>query len=146
MRIGCKFARSERPAWLSHTVIACLGAFLIGMMLTGCSIDVAAKGVYGTYLASYPFGAERITLNRDGSFVQQVAMNDQPPVTAHGTWEFDAKGSRVNLYGLKVVVDGIGHPRNDWQTVTSGIVSLDVEKHWFRIVMASAATYPYVKQ
>ena len=129
-----------------YSVTRCLVAFLIAVALIGCSINVATKRVYGTYMASYPFGVETITLNRDGSFVQQVAMKNQPPVLVHGTWDFDSQGSRVNLYGSMVVADGFGHLRSDWQTASSGIVSLDVEMHWFRIVMASAETYPYVKQ
>jgi len=107
---------------------------------------VPAEIVYGTYIASYPFGTETITLNRDGTFVQSVAIKQEQPLTVHGTWDFDPKNSRANFYGTIVVTDGFDHLRNDWRTVTTGIVSLDVERHWFRVEMGSAATYPYIKQ
>ena len=122
----------------------CLAVVLIIVMLIGCSANVPLNKVYGMYKVSYPFGIETITLNQDGSFDQQVAMKEQPPAVVHGKWDFDSQGSRVNLEGLMIVVNGTGHLRSDWRT--PGTASLDVEMHWFRIIMASAATYPYVKQ
>ena len=128
------------------TVARCLVLISLTVTLIGCSINVPLKRVYGTYKASYPFGTETINLNEDGGFVQEVAVKDQAPVTVRGKWDFDSKGSRVNFDRLMMVVDGTGHLKSDWRTVTPGIASLDVETHWFRITMASAAVYPYVKQ
>jgi hypothetical protein len=118
----------------------------LAVTLIGCSINVPLKRVYGTYKAAYPFGTETITLNEDGTFVQEVAMKDQAPVSLRSRWEFDSKDSRVNFDRLMMVVDGHGHLKSHWQTATPGIASLDVETRWFRVTMASAATYPYVKQ
>ena len=109
-------------------------------------MTVPVEKVYGTYVASYPFGTETITLDRDGTFVQRVEIKQEEPVTVRGTWDFDAKESRANFYGALIVADGFDHLRGDWRTVTTGIVSLDVERHWFRVGMGSAATYPYIKQ
>ncbi len=67
-------------------------------------------------------------------------------MTVRGKWDFDPKQSRTNFYGAMIVIDGFDHLKSDWRTVTPGIVSLDVERHWFRIVMGSASAYPYVKQ
>jgi hypothetical protein len=131
---------------IMDTLVRLLAVVCIAGTLMGCSTKVASEKVYGSYVASYPFGTETITLNRDGSVVQLVVINGQPPVTVHGTWEFDPEASRVNFSGLMVVADGFGHLRNDWQTVRAGTVSRDVELHWFRVVMASGATYPYVKR
>lgn len=109
-------------------------------------MTVPPEEVYGTYVAAYPFGAEMLTLYHDGSFVQQVTVENQPPETAKGSWSFDPPESRVTLTGKMVVVDGFDNLKSDWRTDTSGISSFDVERHWFKIVMASAQTYPYVKQ
>ena len=73
-------------------------------------------------------------------------VKDQAPVALQGKWNFDAQGSRVNFDRLMMVMDGTGHLKSDWRTATPGIASLDVETLWFRIIMASAATYPYVKE
>lgn len=126
--------------------VRCLVLFSLTVMLTGCSMNVPLKRVYGTYKASYPFGVENITLSEDGTFVQEVAVKDQAPLTVHGKWDFETKASRVNFDHLMMVVDGTGHLKSDWQMATPGITSLDVETHWFRLTMASAAAYPYVKQ
>ncbi|MBI3476056.1 MAG: hypothetical protein HY010_10005 [Acidobacteria bacterium] len=107
---------------------------------------VPAETMVGTYVASHPFGIETITLNADGTFVQRVAIQQEQPMTIRGTWDFDPKESRAHLYGSMTVADGFGHLRSDWRTVTAGVDSLDVERHWFRVVMGSAATSPYIKQ
>jgi hypothetical protein len=130
---------------MMDTLMRFLAFVCIAGTMLGCSSSVPVEKVYGSYVASYPFGTETITLNRDGTVVQLVAIKGQPPITVHGTWEFDSGESRVNLSGLMVVVDGFGHLQSDWQTVKAGTVSRDVELRWFRVVMASAATYPYVK-
>ena len=131
---------------MTHAGARPLVVIVVSVMLVGCSMTVPAEKVYGTYVASYPFGTETITLNRDGTFVQRVAVKQERPVTVRGKWDFDPKESRANFYGAMIVADGFDHLRTDWQTVTTGIVSLDVERHWFRVVMGSAVTHPYIKQ
>ena len=131
---------------LMTAMARCLILIAVTGTLIGCAINVPLKKVYGTYKASYPFGTDTITLNRDGSFVQEVVMKGQVPVTLSGKWEFDARGSRVNFDCLMMLEDGFGRLKSDWHTAAPGIASLDVEMRWFRIVMASAATHPYVKQ
>jgi len=123
-----------------------LVVMVVSLLFVGCSMTVPAERVYGTYIASYPFGTETITLNGDGTFVQRVAIRQEQPVTVRGTWEFDPKESRANFHRVMIVTDGFDHLRSDWRTVTTGIVSLDVERRWFRVLMDSAATYPYIKQ
>jgi hypothetical protein len=66
--------------------------------------------------------------------------------TVRGKWDFDPGESQVTLYGAIIVADEFDHLRKEWKTVTSGIVSLDVEIRWFKILIGSAFTYPYVKQ
>jgi hypothetical protein len=129
-----------------HRIVSCLILFALLIMAAGCSMKVPLDKVYGTYRTLYPFGTETITLNSDGNFVQQIVITAQAPVTTHGKWDYDSEGSRVNLDGFLMVVDGFGHLRSDWGMVKPGVASFDVEMHWFRIVMASAAAYPYVKQ
>ena len=113
---------------------------------SGCSVSVSPEKVYGTYVAAYPFGNETITLDRDGTFTQSVAVTGEQPVTVRGRWEFDSKESRANFWGVLLVADGHDHLRSDWRTAATGIVSLDVERHWFRVVMNTSATYPYRKR
>jgi len=119
---------------------------LATVMLVGCSNNVPIDKIYGTYKTLYPFGTETITLHPSGKFDQHVAITGQQEVTVSGKWKYDSNGSRVNFEGLLIVLDGFGQIRNDWNVVNPGIASLNVEKNWFRIIMASAAPYPYLKQ
>jgi hypothetical protein len=121
-------------------------SFILALALFGgCSTHVSQERVYGTYTARFPFGIDTIILRTDGTFSQTVVVGGSP-VAVQGKWMFNPKDSRVNLYGLMVVADGFGHLRPDWQTVSPGLVSFDVEEHWFKIVMASASQFPYVRQ
>ena len=123
-----------------------LFVLMILVISTGCSMSVPIERVYGVYVASYSFGTEMITLNRDGTFVQSIAIKQEQPVTIHGTWEFQSKESRITMYGARVVDDGFGHLAKDWQTAPIGLVSLSAEIHWFRIVIGSGLPNPYMKQ
>ncbi|WP_243438348.1 hypothetical protein [Fundidesulfovibrio soli] len=129
-----------------NTKITAIVIALATVMLVGCSNNVPVDKIYGTYKTSYPFGTETIILQPSGEFIQTVAVNGQKEVTVSGTWKYDPNGSRVNFEGLLILLDGFGQLRNGWNEVKPGISSLAVEKNWFRIIMASAAPYPYLKQ
>ena len=74
------------------------GRFLLNaitvLMCTGCSTTVAADRVYGTYVASYPFGTDTITLNRDGTFEQRVMVSIRlrEPIANHRKPELPSTG------------------------------------------------------
>ena len=76
---------------------------VVSVMSVGCSMTVPAEKAYGTYVASYPFGTEKLTLNHDGTFVQEVTIEKQTQATARGSWTFDADKSRVELNGELVL-------------------------------------------
>ena len=103
-----------------RTLVCSFVAGLLAIMLVGCSMTVSSEKVPGTYLASYPFGSETLTFNRDGSFFQQVKINAQSTATARGSWVFDPKQSRIDLDGSMVVVDGFGNLKSDWETAPRG--------------------------
>jgi hypothetical protein len=116
------------------------------VILTACSATVPLEKVYGDYIASYRYGTETISLNRDGTFVQRVEIDRESPASAGGSWEFDSKDSRVTLHGALIVDDGFGGLRGGWRTPTTGLVSFDVELHWFRVEMGTGLPNPYLKQ
>ena len=131
---------------MNNRIVVSFLVSLLAMTLAACSRRASSNAVYGTYVASYPFGTETITLKPDRAFRQRVEIENQKPASVEGTWQFDPKESRITLTGSMVVVDGFGRLRNDWRAVDPGVVSMDVEKHWSRILMATAAKFPYVKQ
>lgn len=123
----------------------CLVLIVFALSIVGCARNVALNDVYGAYVASYPFGTETLTLQRNGNFLQTVTIGNEPAVSAKGTWSFDESDSRITLTDSMIVVDGFDKLRSDWRSVTPGVVSMDVERHWSKVLIASAAKYPYVK-
>jgi hypothetical protein len=136
------------PRRLMRARLFSLFIILTLMMLAGCSWNVPAEEVYGTYVASYPYGTETVTLNRDGTFVQSIAIKQETTVTVQGTWEFESGTgeTRVTFHGARVVDSGSDHPKKDWQTAPTGLVSLDISIIWFHVQMATGDAHPYMKQ
>ena len=118
---------------------------LLVAMATGCSTHVAADSVPGKYVATYDFGNDTLTLNRDGTFVQRVVLQDRPPVEARGSWTFDADRSKITLRGILSVVDGVCSLEPNWQ-VPGDAENQSVERLWFRVELVSGSDCSYVKQ
>ena len=120
-------------------------SLLLLVAVTGCSRSVPAQQIVGTYIARYPFGNAKLILSGDGTFVQTVSVGQQSPAVAHGSWQFDARRSKITLRGAMPVVDGSGHLQTDWRT-TDELPEQPVERVWFKIEIESSNDYPYVKQ
>ena len=87
------------------------GCFLLASLaLGGCSSSVSPDSVLGTYTATYQFGKAVLTIQPDGNFIQQVAIEDQVPVTVHGAWEFDSAHSTLTLRGVMPISDEFDKP------------------------------------
>lgn len=120
---------------------------LVVLLPVGCWMSVPQDQVYGRYVATYPFGTETLTLQRDGTYEQEFVIGGQPPVTTHGTWSFDAEErSRVTLREYTNVDAGFGELNTNWQTDKPEMASLSIVLEWFKIVMRSGGDYPYVKE
>ena len=136
--------RSRLRVSVMHGAARYLIVTLALLMLIGCSTTVSSEKVYGTYVASYPFGTATLALNRDGSFSQQVTIKGQAPATAKGSWSFDPIRSKITLHGAMAVVDGYGHLSHDWRT-PDDLPDQPVERLWFRVAIETSTEYPYVK-
>jgi len=128
---------------LRHRIVFLLA---VASATAGCSTHVPVEKVFGTYVASYPYGTETITFRPDYSFIQTVIIQHGKPVTAQGHWEFDPKESRIAYTRAMIVDDGFGGRRPDWQKLSDGLISFDVETHWVHIEIGSGLPYPYMKQ
>jgi hypothetical protein len=114
--------------------------------VVACSKSVPPEKLPGTYVATYEFGTETLTLNPDGSFTQRVDINNESPLTVSGTWKFDSKESYVRLINFLSVVDGFGNLKKDWRATKPGMAALPAGRLWFRITLDSGAGHPYSKQ
>ena len=120
--------------------------------LTLCAASMLActhlgpERLYGTYVASYPFGTDTLILERDGHFSQRIEITGQGTQTFNGSWQYSQKDSSVEFHGLGCVADGFGHLKNDWRTDVMQNSFQAVERSWFKVIINSGARFPYIKQ
>jgi hypothetical protein len=104
------------------------------------------EAVYGTYVATYPFGRDTLALRRDGRFDQRIEVDGQGTQAFNGTWQYSQHDGRVQFHHLGCVADGFGKLKDDWRTDVMETADQPVERYWFRLTINSGARYPYIKQ
>lgn len=75
--------------------------------------------IVGVYVANYSSGTETLTLNADGTFLQEVVLKepqDSTPITRTGTWTWDESEQRVSLRNCMALNDGHGDIRPTFRT------------------------------
>ena len=124
-------------------------AALIVLALGAFPFPVPQSWVYGTYVASYPYGTSTIVLHRNGTFTQRVALKEHVPVEVQGQWHFGrssySKGSVV-FDGSLDVQDGFGHLNRRWRAPNKGLDARPLSMMWLRIQMDDSSVYQYIKQ
>lgn len=130
---------------LMYARVCCLLVVLMLVVLLGCSATVSSDNVPGSYVASYSFGTATLTLHRDGTFSQRVAVNGQPPATVQGSWSFDQASSRLALHGAMAPADDVCALNKDWRKPRD-FRGIPVERLWLRIEIQSPENCAYVKQ
>jgi hypothetical protein len=109
---------------------------VVGALVSGCSIRVPESEVNGVYVADYENGTEKLTLEKNGKYSQEVRLKGSgKPVTKSGTWKYVPTGdggivTRIHLEDCLGVNDGFGKIRPDFATNRGGC-SFPVERRWF---------------
>ena len=103
------------------------------LLLSACvRLNVDLSELYGTYLAEYSFGTEKIMLRENGDYVQEVTIISlNKTITHSGEWSYDPDTERVNLKRCLSVNDGFGRLRDRYSTPLEGGCSLPVERRFF---------------
>jgi hypothetical protein len=68
----------------------------------------------GVYVAKYSNGTEKLTLNEDGIFLQEVELKeprDSAPVNRTGSWTWDESRQRLSIHDCWGGNDGHGRIR-----------------------------------
>ena len=107
---------------------------------------VSPEVVYGTYLATYPFGRDTLTLARDGHFLQTIEVDGQGKWTLSGTLQYSQRDGYIEFHHLGCVADGFGKLKNDWRPDTMDYSYQPVRRSWFKVTINSGAPFPYLKQ
>lgn len=83
----------------------------------------ARSDLVGVYVAKYPTGTETLTLNPDGTWLQEVRLKEPPdstPVSRMGSWTWDESAQRLRLHTAMPVNDGHGRINPAFQTDPGG--------------------------
>ena len=122
---------------------------LLVAMISGCeSTEISESELYGTYIAEHSFGEEKLVLNSDGTYVQEVTIeNDPKPVLQKGKWKYSSSEQRMRLFKALFLADGLGELNKEYNKPI-GVISLPVVKpfSWSRIKMGSCEGVLYIKQ
>jgi hypothetical protein len=115
--------------------------------ISGCSLSVKASEIYGAYVADYDFAKEKLTLNRDGTFIQEITFKKTSKVdVAKGTWTYDPKTGYVTFHeNFMIVMDGFKRLLPDYTHPKPGLVVEPVEKFFGRIRIGSDEGILYKK-
>jgi hypothetical protein len=97
---------------------------ILAILLVGCSSPPSMKDLVGTYVASYKFGDEQLTLGADGTYEQKFTPRDKTLKSAVNSGTWDIEGDRVRLRDPLVVHDFYGDISPKYGEKKTGSVSL----------------------
>lgn len=120
--------------------------FLLAMIIFGCKPKKQAE-LYGTYIADYDIARERLILNKNGTYVQEVTLKSTSKFdVTKGTWTYDPKSGYVFFKeNFMVVLDGFRKLNPNYAKPTSGSVAEPADKHIGSILLGAAEGILYKK-
>jgi hypothetical protein len=115
-------------------IIRFLSSFFILISVSSCAERIEVQNLYGTYVAKYSFGTDKIVLKEEGLYSQEVQINgDTKKYVTTGTWKYDISDNvtKVILEKAFVVSDGLGNLKKDFSVPGNGISVFPVERYFF---------------
>jgi hypothetical protein len=103
--------------------------------------------LYGTYIANYDVAKEKLTLDKDGAFKQEVTLKATSKVDASkGTWTYDPKTGYVSFNeNFMLVLNGFRKLDPDYAHPKPGGVSQPATKYFGRVSLGSSEGILYKK-
>ena len=72
--------------------------FCCAWLFFGCGKPSSAADLYGNFVADYKVASEKLVLNRDGTFAQEVTIKGTGKVNiATGAWSYDPKKGYIRF-------------------------------------------------
>jgi hypothetical protein len=113
---------------------------ILAILMAACT-QVKEKDLCGTYVAKYSFGIEKLTLNANGDYIQEVTIKDKAKTLIHkGHWRYAPEDKYIELKNALSVQDAFGHLKKDYNIPFNGFVLRKVKRFfsWSRIRLLSA--------
>ncbi len=129
----------------SNLLSICMALFLTVTMI-GCKPKSESE-LYGTYNADYSVAKEKLTLNKDGTFVQEVMLKAASKIDVQkGTWTYNRESGYVTFHGRFMgVLDGFGKLDPDYAHPKPGLVVQPADKYFGHILIGAAEGILYKK-
>lgn len=124
---------------------SCLACFLV-LSMFACK-PVIHSELFGTYIADYDIAKEKLTLNKNGTFIQEVTFKATSKVdVAKGTWVYNFKTGYVSFEEYFILVlDGFKKLNPDYAHPKPGGVSLPADKYFGWVFIGAAEGILYKK-
>lgn len=117
---------------------------------TACRPHLTTNSLSGTWVAEYKGATERLILNPNGTYRQEIVAGDRNTrheLTNEGQWRVDDSDQRVILNHALVISDGYGNLRDNYRSHYSEY-NLPVEAQLMtgRLRLGLSEGVPYMKQ
>lgn len=115
----------------SRTKLLSFCIVLVGLLsVIACKPNDQSE-LYGTYIADYDVAKEKLTLNQDGTFIQEVTLKTTKRVDiTRGTWTYDSKTGYVRFHdSFMSILNGFGELNPNYNR-NLGSSSLPAVKHF----------------
>ncbi len=101
--------------------------FLILVVASYSCSPVKENDLYGTYIARYSFGTEKVSLNADGIYIQEVTIDGHPNALGHtGRWRYEPRDRYVELENAFDVADPAGGLKRNFDVPFGGLVLMKI--------------------
>jgi len=133
-----------RASARNEVLLICM---LLLSILSMFSCKPSQSELYGIYVADYDVGKERLTLDKDGTFKQEVTLKATSEVTvSKGTWTYNPKTGYVSFNeNFMLVLNGFRKLNPNYAHPKPGGVSYPVDKYFGRISLGVAEGILYRK-
>ena len=132
---------TESPNILKLCLVLCLV-----LSVVACKVKNQSE-FYSTYLADYNVAKEKLTLNKDGTFVQEVTLKATSKIDiAKGKWSYNAETGYVTFYeNFMIVLNGFRKLNPDYTHPKPGFVIIPAAKLFGNIELGTYERVLYKK-
>jgi len=130
----------------SSNILSIWIALSLTLLLFGCKPNSQSE-LYDTYIADYDVAKEKLTLSKDGTFIQEVSLKATSKIEVQkGTWTYDPKSGYMTFQGgFMGVLDGFRQLNQDYAHTKPGLVVQPADKYFGHILIGTAEGVLYKK-
>ena len=120
----------KASASASSLLLVILMTVSLAMLLSACSRPKVSSDLCGTYVANYKVASEKLILDKDGKFTQEVTIKATSKVdVAKGKWRYDPKDGHIRFEDTYMsVLDGFGEFNPNYAHPKPGVYTTEVDK------------------